>query len=31
VKGEHGLEAYQREKNTRSIDGLPTPLGLVCE
>jgi hypothetical protein len=31
VKGEDGLEAYQREKNTRSIDGLPTPLGLACE
>ncbi len=25
-KGEEGVEAYQREKNTRSIDGLPTGL-----
>ncbi len=25
-KGADGLEAYQREKNVRSIDGLPTPL-----
>jgi Pyridoxamine 5'-phosphate oxidase len=26
AKGPAGLEAYQREKNIRSIDGLPTPL-----
>src|SRR5256885_1548491 len=26
-KGEDGLEAYRREKNTRSIDGLIAPLG----
>ncbi len=26
AKGEAGLEAYQREKNTRSMDGLPTGL-----
>lgn len=26
AKGEAGLEAYWREKNTRSIDGLPTGL-----
>jgi hypothetical protein len=25
-KGPAGLEAYQREKNARSIDGLPTPI-----
>jgi hypothetical protein len=25
-KGEAGIAAYQREKNVRSIDGLPTPL-----
>ena len=25
-KGPEGLAAYQREKNVRSIDGLPTPL-----
>lgn len=31
VKGADGLEAYQREKNMHSIDGLPTPLGLACE
>lgn len=27
-KGEDGLEQYRLEKNSRSIDGLPTPLGL---
>ena len=27
AKGEAGLAAYQREKNTASIDGLPTHLG----
>ncbi|MDX1566475.1 MAG: pyridoxamine 5'-phosphate oxidase family protein [Longimicrobiales bacterium] len=27
-KGEEGLEEYHREKNARSIDALPTPLGL---
>jgi hypothetical protein len=26
AKGKEGIEAYQREKNTRSIDGLPTGL-----
>jgi hypothetical protein len=26
-RGEVGLEAYRREKNTASLDGLPTPLG----
>ena len=26
AKGPAGLDAYQREKNVRSIDGLPTPL-----
>jgi hypothetical protein len=26
-KGEEALEAYRREENARSIDGLPTPLG----
>jgi hypothetical protein len=26
AKGPEGLAAYQREKNVRSIDGLPTPL-----
>ncbi len=26
AKGEEGVEAYQREKNIRSIDGLPTGL-----
>jgi hypothetical protein len=26
TKGPDGLDAYQREKNVRSIDGLPTPL-----
>lgn len=31
VKGVDGLEAYQREKNMKSIDDLPTPLGLACE
>ncbi|RIY03514.1 pyridoxamine 5'-phosphate oxidase family protein [Aureimonas flava] len=27
AKGEEGLEAYRREKNMESIDGLPTGLG----
>jgi len=27
-KGEDGLEAYRRNKNEKSIDGLPTPLGV---
>ncbi|MCZ8518624.1 MULTISPECIES: pyridoxamine 5'-phosphate oxidase family protein [Paenibacillus] len=27
VKGPEGVDAYLREKNTRSLDGLPTPLG----
>ncbi len=27
AKGEDGLRAYWEEKNARSIDGLPTPLG----
>lgn len=31
VKGEEGLEAYWREKNACSMDGLPTPLGLSLE
>ncbi len=26
AKGPAGLEAYQRDKNVRSIDGLPTPI-----
>ncbi|MFP3949187.1 MAG: pyridoxamine 5'-phosphate oxidase family protein [Gemmatimonadota bacterium] len=26
-KGDEGLEGYRRQKNARSIDGLPTPLG----
>jgi hypothetical protein len=26
-KGEEGLEQYQREKNSISLDGLPTPIG----
>jgi hypothetical protein len=30
AKGEDGLAEYRRQKNTRSIDGLPTPLG-ECE
>ena len=30
AKGEEGLAEYRRQKNTRSIDGLPTPLG-ECE
>ena len=25
-QGPEGVAAYQREKNVRSIDGLPTPL-----
>lgn len=28
AKGPDGLEAYRAEQNARSIDGLPTPLGL---
>lgn len=28
AKGEDGLEAYVREKNVESIDGLPTPIGI---
>jgi hypothetical protein len=31
VKGEDGLDAYWREKNMCSMDGLPTPLGLSLE
>lgn len=31
VKGEDGLDAYHREKNMKSLDALPTPLGLACE
>ena len=27
TKGEEGLETYREQKNARSIDGLPTPLG----
>ena len=27
VKGEAGLDEYHRDRNARSIDGLPTPLG----
>jgi hypothetical protein len=27
VKGDAGLETYREEKNSHSIDGLPTPLG----
>lgn len=27
AKGEDGIAAYHREKNSMSIDGLPTPLG----
>jgi len=26
-KGDEGLDQYWKEKNTRSLDGLPTPLG----
>jgi hypothetical protein len=26
-KGEEGLKEYRQEKNFKSIDGLPTPLG----
>jgi hypothetical protein len=29
AKGPDGLEAYRREKNTASIDGLPTHLALA--
>ena len=29
VKGPDKVEAYKREKNGESIDGLPTPLGKV--
>ncbi|WP_276353314.1 pyridoxamine 5'-phosphate oxidase family protein [Cohnella caldifontis] len=28
-KGDEGLVQYRKEKNARSIDGLPTPLGLA--
>jgi hypothetical protein len=28
AKGEAGLESYRAKQNARSIDGLPTPLGL---
>lgn len=31
AKGDDGLEAYWREKNMCSMDGLPTPLGLSME
>lgn len=31
AKGEDGIEAYWREKNVCSLDGLPTPLGLSME
>jgi len=31
VKGDNGLERYRREKNSHSIDALPTPLGLEAE
>lgn len=31
TKGEDGLDAYHREKNMKSIDALPTPLGLACQ
>lgn len=31
TKGEAGIEAYHREKNMKSIDALPTPIGLACE
>jgi len=27
-KGEEGLDAYRRQKNAASIDGLPTPIGV---
>ncbi len=27
-RGQAGLETYQHEKNLRSLDGLPTPLGM---
>ena len=30
-KGDDGLNAYWREKNARSADDLPTPLGLELE
>ena len=30
-KGEEGLEAYRREKNSRSIDGLPTAIAAAAE
>jgi Pyridoxamine 5'-phosphate oxidase len=30
-KGEEGLAEYRREKNVKSLDSLPTPLGLACE
>lgn len=31
AKGEAGLEAYRREKNSRSIDGLPTAIAAAAE
>lgn len=31
IKGPEGLSAYWCEKNTASIDGLPTPLGLSAQ
>jgi hypothetical protein len=31
AKGEDGLTAYVCEKNAKSIDGLPTPLGLQAQ
>jgi hypothetical protein len=31
AKGDDGLEIYRRDKNSRSIDALPTPLGLEAE
>lgn len=31
AKGPDGLAAYQREKNVKSLDGLPTPLGMFFE
>jgi hypothetical protein len=29
-KGEEGLNQYRQEKNTKSIDGLPTPIGGIA-
>jgi len=31
AKGDDALEIYRRDKNSRSIDTLPTPLGLEAE